>query len=201
MALAKQHQTVKMHFTIFDTDGETPLTGQSGNCTSFLAFEGRKAPESVVISEIRTFGHYYATYTPTSEGIYDLEITCPDNRIVGESYEVRNLATETWANILENNKTAGEFMRIFLSALAEKSTGGGGSELSFRNDEDFKNRIVATVDSTGNRSSIILDGTVFNVSGGITIGGASTTEEVTNDYIYSSTDGIDISGISITEAA
>ncbi len=89
MPLAKQNTVTRMHFTVFDTDGLTPLTGQAGSCTYYLARNGAAAPEAVVISEIGASGHYYGTFTPLITGIYDLEITCPDDRVMGENYEVQ----------------------------------------------------------------------------------------------------------------
>ncbi len=88
MALAKQNQLTRMHFTVFAADGITPLTGQAGACTSYLALDNATAPEAVTIAEIGATGHYHASFTPLSVGEYDLEVTCPDGRVMGESYEV-----------------------------------------------------------------------------------------------------------------
>jgi len=52
-----------------------------------------------------------------------------------------------------------EAMKICLSALAGKVTGGGTTTITFRSADDTTDRIVATVDSNGNRSSITLDST------------------------------------------
>ncbi|MFH1596714.1 MAG: hypothetical protein ABIG94_10160 [Pseudomonadota bacterium] len=41
---------------------------------------------------------------------------------------------------------------------AEKSSGGGTSTVKFRDHADSKDRIIATVDSSGNRTDVILDG-------------------------------------------
>ena len=41
---------------------------------------------------------------------------------------------------------------------AGKASGGGTTSISFRDNADSKNRIVATVDSSGNRTAVTLDG-------------------------------------------
>jgi hypothetical protein len=51
-------------------------------------------------------------------------------------------------------------LRIITAALAGKVSGAGGSTITFRAAEaDHKARIVATVDASGNRSAVTLDGT------------------------------------------
>ena len=89
MVLAKQNQIVRLHFTVFSSDGITPLTGQAGSCTSSLRKDGATTGEAVTIAEIGTTGRYYASFTPLSTGEYDLEVTCPDNRVIGDSFEVQ----------------------------------------------------------------------------------------------------------------
>lgn len=50
-----------------------------------------------------------------------------------------------------------EALKLVLSALAGKVSGGGTTEITFRAADDSKDRIVATVTSAGNRTSITLD--------------------------------------------
>lgn len=61
------------------------------------------------------------------------------------------------ANGVETGWTFRQALRLFLSALAAKVSGGGSSTVTFRDVNDTKNRIVATVDNTGNRSAVVLD--------------------------------------------
>ncbi len=49
-------------------------------------------------------------------------------------------------------------IRIWLAALAGKSTGGGTTSVAFRDNADGKDRIAATVDTDGNRTEVTLDG-------------------------------------------
>ncbi len=69
------------------------------------------------------------------------------------------LADAVHDEVIEGTLTSRQLMRIFLSALAGITTGGGTVTVNFRDDADGKNRIVATVDVNGNRTNIVLDGT------------------------------------------
>jgi hypothetical protein len=97
------------------------------------------APASLVL----TGGTVGMTYTPASAAV-----TC-----------------DVWSCVLEatpfGDITAGDALRIILAALAGKLTGADGTTISIRDMMDSKNRIVATVDSSGNRTAITtLDGSV-----------------------------------------
>jgi hypothetical protein len=52
-----------------------------------------------------------------------------------------------------------EALKIQLSALAGKISGAGTTTITIRSADDSTDRIVATVDTNGNRSSITLDAT------------------------------------------
>lgn len=111
MVRAKSNETARMHFTVFDTDGLTPLTGQAGGCTDSLLYNGATSAQVVTIAEIGVTGHYIASFTPNAIGDWDLEVTCPDDRVVGESFEVEsidlddlnNLSSADIQTIIENN--------------------------------------------------------------------------------------------------
>lgn len=68
----------------------------------------------------------------------------------------------TVANILagtvEGTLTVAQVLRIMLAVLAGKTTGGGTTSLKFRDYADSKNRVSATVNSSGNRTAVSLDG-------------------------------------------
>ena len=61
--------------------------------------------------------------------------------------------------ILEGTLDVGEALRIMLAALAGKSSGGGTAAIKFRNQADDADRITATVDASGNRTAISVNGT------------------------------------------
>ena len=59
---------------------------------------------------------------------------------------------------IEGTYTLRQYMTWMAAVLFSKATGGGTTSITFRNVGDSINRIVATVDSNGNRSSITLTG-------------------------------------------
>ena len=76
-----------------------------------------------------------------------------------ERYKYGSNEADISNNGLEGSTTYEQAMRLMLSALAGKSTGGGTATLTFRDQADSKPRITATVDTDGNRDAMTLDGT------------------------------------------
>lgn len=60
--------------------------------------------------------------------------------------------------VVEGTLTLRQILRLFLATLAGKSAGGGTATVTFRDNGDTKNRISATVDASGNRTAVTLDG-------------------------------------------
>lgn len=60
--------------------------------------------------------------------------------------------------VIEGTITHRQAMRLILAALTGKTTGGGTTTANFRNVADDGNRIVATIDANGNRTTMVLDG-------------------------------------------
>lgn len=58
---------------------------------------------------------------------------------------------------VETNRTMRQAMRLMLAALAGKLSGGATTTVTIRDTNDSINRIVATVDADGNRSSVTLN--------------------------------------------
>ncbi len=61
--------------------------------------------------------------------------------------------------VIEGSLTMRQALRVILSALAGKSSGGGTATIKFRNLADDGDRITATVDAGGNRTAISISGT------------------------------------------
>jgi hypothetical protein len=64
---------------------------------------------------------------------------------------------EVWDEVLESGYSARQLMRIMTSVLDGKVSGAGTGTESFRDLADTKNRVVSTVDSNGNRTSVVID--------------------------------------------
>lgn len=60
---------------------------------------------------------------------------------------------------VDGSYTLRQILRLLASALAGKVSGGGTTTVTFRDLGDSKDRIVATVDASGNRTAITLDAT------------------------------------------
>ena len=60
-------------------------------------------------------------------------------------------------SVIEGTLTQRQVLRLLLAVLALKSTGGGSNVLAFRNLADTANRVTTTVDTNGNRLTIVLD--------------------------------------------
>jgi len=62
------------------------------------------------------------------------------------------------ASGIESNATLRQAIRLMLATLCGKASGFEGTTVTFRNTADTKSRVVATVDSSGNRNAVTLDG-------------------------------------------
>lgn len=70
-----------------------------------------------------------------------------------------SLADAIHDEAVESALTLRQILRIMLAALSGKSAGGGTTTITFRDQADGKNRISATVDGSGNRTAVTVDGT------------------------------------------
>lgn len=61
-------------------------------------------------------------------------------------------------DVIEGTITFRQALRIFLAVLAGKTSGGGTTTAHLRDVADSKDRVLATVDASGNRSVVTLDG-------------------------------------------
>lgn len=64
-----------------------------------------------------------------------------------------------WQTLMEGTYTAANYMVLFASALLGKASGLATTTAVFRDTGDTKNRISATVDTSGNRTAVTLDAT------------------------------------------
>jgi hypothetical protein len=64
---------------------------------------------------------------------------------------------QVWAKEVETGYSAEELLRLIAATLAGKISGAETTEVSIRDVNDTKDRVVATVDSDGNRTAVALD--------------------------------------------
>lgn len=94
-----------------------------------------------------------ATFTGTRYATGELEASItPFTELSPQS-----LASAVWAELLESGYSAGDIMRVMSSALAGEVSGAGTATVTIRDIADTTNRIVASVDGTGNRTAVTLD--------------------------------------------
>lgn len=67
---------------------------------------------------------------------------------------VKIAAGEILGLMVENGLTLQQFLQVFMAVLAGEVLGGGTSTITFRDLADALNRITASVDANGNRTSV-----------------------------------------------
>ncbi|MEO0166750.1 MAG: hypothetical protein ABIL39_11510 [candidate division WOR-3 bacterium] len=118
-----------------------------------------RAPASTALSN--------TVWTDTKAGYLDASISSRSTLTAQQVWEYTtrtltsfgSLVSDIFDYAVEGSLKLVHVLRIMLSALALKSSGGGTNTIYFRNVADDKNRISATVDGNGNRTSVTLDGT------------------------------------------
>ena len=66
-------------------------------------------------------------------------------------------AAAVWQYVIEGTKSALKLLRLILSAVTLKTSGGGTPTLKSRDLADTKDRIILTVDKDGNRTDVELN--------------------------------------------
>jgi len=92
--------------------------------------------------------------TKLSEVLTDTGTTLPGSITSLNDISVADII----AGIADGSLDLQEMLRVIVAATAGKSSGFGTANVAFRDYADTKDRITATVDSTGNRTAITLDG-------------------------------------------
>jgi hypothetical protein len=92
-----------------------------------------------------------------TDGSYNVQILVARSNLIDTIKLSSTAATEIWNSQLEGLYTAKEIMRLMAAALAGKISGAEGTNVKIRDLNDTTDRIDATVDSNGNRLSIIYD--------------------------------------------
>jgi hypothetical protein len=73
--------------------------------------------------------------------------------------DIADIRDAVWQHLVESAFSAEQLMRVMGAALAGKVSGAGTSTVVFRDIEDSKPVITATVDENGNRLAITVDAT------------------------------------------
>lgn len=159
------------------------ISGQIWNGSSFEAYNvANWSTYDIAMTEDPSSGYYKANVPGISESKY--RIACYEQ--LGGSpatadatngpvsfgtliFDGTNEVTQTnngiadalldRSNGIETGYTLRQALRLILAACAAKLSGAATTTVSIRDVADSKNRIVATVDSNGNRTAVTLDAT------------------------------------------
>lgn len=125
--------------------------------------DGRGEDEyKVDMAEEANSGHYVGDFDPggnIAAGHYPVVVRT-GGQAVAEGVSHWDGTEEIFSSldeVIEGVITSREAMRLLLSVLAGKASGGGTSTLTFRDMGDTKDRITVEVDKTGNRITIVTD--------------------------------------------
>jgi len=77
--------------------------------------------------------------------------------IVGPGTDTAEIATAVWAYQITPGYNVADLVRGIAAANLARLSGAAGSTITIRDIDDTKDAIVATVDSDGNRISLVLD--------------------------------------------
>jgi len=77
---------------------------------------------------------------------------------MGEKLNDAGSGSNPWTEVIESGFTAAEILRILAAVLAGKVSGAGLGTETFVGIDGTTDRVVSTVDSNGNRTSVTLDG-------------------------------------------
>lgn len=167
-----QNSLVNLKFTTRDTNSILS-TFTSGALTVYKGTGTTNTNSGVVLTtnfnSVTGLNHAYID-TSINAGFYatgsDFQIvvlsgTVSSTSVVGETlglFSIRNRSNvldET--NGVENNYTLRQALRLILASTCAKLSGADSTTVYIRDINDTKNRIVATVTSTGNRTAITTD--------------------------------------------
>lgn len=117
-------------------------------------------------------GTYSARCVGANHNIGDVKVVNSVSLIIGNSagmivsvvgsgvteQDKADIVDLVWGETLEGSYTAAQVQRLMAAALAGKLSGAPAGPVVIRDIGDSKNRITATVDASGNRTAVTLDG-------------------------------------------
>jgi hypothetical protein len=123
----------------------------------FKAIDGTNAPglyefhppDAALASGAKWVAFYFKGATNLAQTPVLVELTATDNQ---DAAQLLDLAAG-----VETSRTLRQSLRLILAALVGKLSGAAGTTVTVRDTNDAKDRVVATVDSDGNRSNVVLD--------------------------------------------
>jgi hypothetical protein len=156
-----KNQAGKVAVFAWDGAAGAPKTGDAANITAKISIDGGSAASvtdtnPVEIDDTDMPGVYVfdLSASETNGDMLVVQAVSSSNDI---SIRPVTIYTRALGELVEGSLTTIDVMRILLAAMAGKTAGGGTQTLKFRDLADTKDRILATVDTNRNRTSITLD--------------------------------------------
>lgn len=146
---AQTVNAVLAHFSIENRFNETTVTSMATGVVTAAAI----AADAIGASEIAADAIGASEIAASAIGASEIATDA-----IGADELAAGGIDEMMDEVFEGTYTFRQMMRIVFSALAGKASGGGTGTLVFRDAADAKARITATVDASGNRTAIVLDG-------------------------------------------
>ena len=139
---------------VFTEDG-SPKTGLSPTVKIYRLDTDALAITDAAMTEVG-LGQYRYNFTTWDSSI-NYSVVCDSVTLTGfERYAYSSISA---ASVIEDTLSTDDILRLLLAKATGIASGGGGTLINFKDVTNAKDRIVMTVDSSGNRSSIVLDGT------------------------------------------
>lgn len=148
------------------------LTGEGGVSAAALtglgavlaALTGSGTAEGATLTGLGELGADIVSYGDlTVEGMRDavwnaLSAQYNTTGTMGEKLNDAGSGSNPWTEVIEGSYTAAELLRIIAAVLAGQLSGAGTTTITIKGLDEATDRIIATVTSDGDRTSLTLDG-------------------------------------------
>jgi len=164
--LRKYGVEATINFALYDTDGASLQVAAVHAAGDSIIMKDEGAPGSTT-NAFTDEGSVYSLVLTAAEMtaarivVYVVDQTSPkawlDQVLIIETYGHASAQHEfdLDAGIVEGTITFKQALQICIAALSGEATGGGTATITFRDTTDATDRLVMTVDSSGNRSAVV----------------------------------------------
>ena len=130
---------------------------RTGKTLTYAAYQpdGTVRTASTSLPEILATGYYTTDDALIQVG--DVYVIKDPNGVIG--FGIYETPSEALDSIVEGALTMKGVLRLLLARAAGKASGGQSTLIRFRDQADTKDRIILTVDTSGNRSAVVTDET------------------------------------------
>jgi len=137
------------------TENGVPKTGLSPTVTIYRLDTSTAVVTDAAMTEILTSGQYLYDFAAWDSSV-SYSTICTSSLTGFEKYAYGAI---TSARVIESSLSTDDILRLLLAKSVGIATGGGGTLIDFSDVTNSKTRVSMTVDASGNRSAIVLDGT------------------------------------------